>query len=508
MFASGKAADTNLPPILLGGENSITLVNPTTTPYTLTFDSSNSDNIGVGDLIIVSAIGGDTGLSATTSDFTSLHTSSTDFGATILYAVFDGTSISVSFSPLYSNRENYIIQYAWFKNVDTSNPIDTSFSLQTAAGQNQTIDPASLTTVTKNAVVVSGVIFFDGNQAISGTLPQDALSTPSNLTAIDEVTTAWEPFSGATLDNVLHSRMTYATVPTAGSFDPASYGTPAADSSIRYKYWTLALKPANPEQEATNETVFQGATAISVDDVTGTGPGVPYTENSNTTYPITIDASTTFSNGKGIGLGDFVFVAVGGYSLYSVTTSDFTSLGTSGVIPEVEYYYAIFNGTPLTLNVNKFSSNSDQPFTYHYCSIRYPDTSSPIDVTLSTQTLSASDVDGQLVVDTDSLTTNTDGAFVLNGLFAYGLGESSPSTNPPNIASYLSTPSNMDGSVEVQDSTNQTNPFGDPFKIYNALANVKVDTAGSFDPATWGTVPLATDQTIGVQAYTLAIKPA
>jgi hypothetical protein len=253
---------------------------------------------------------------------------------------------------------------------------------------------------------------------------------------------------------------------------------------------------------------FNGATAISVDDVTGTGPGVPYTENFNETYPITIDASTTFSNGKGIGLGDIVFVAVGGYSLYSVTTSDFTSLGTSGVIPEVEYYYAIFNGTALTLNVNKFSSASDQPFTYHYCSIRYPDTSSPIDVTLSTQTLGASDVDGQLVVDTDSLTTNTDGAFVLNGLFSYGLGESSPFTNPPNIASYLSTPSNMDGSVEVQDSTNQTNPFGDPFKIYNALANVKVDTAGSFDPATWGTVPLATDQYIGVQAYTLAIKPA
>jgi hypothetical protein len=266
-------------------------------------------------------------------------------------------------------------------------------------------------------------------------------------------------------------------------------------------------KATNPVQTATTETVFQGAVAVDVDDFPGTGAGVPYSDNFNTTFPLTIDANTTFSNGKGIGLGDVVFVAVGGYSIYNITTSDFTLLSTSGIVPQVFYYYAIFDGTPLTLNINKSTSNTDQPFSYHYCSIRYPDTTSPIDVTLSTQELSATTTAG-LTVDQNALTTNTDGAFVLSGLFSYNVGESDPATNPPNVVTYLSTPSNMDGGVEVQSQGNYINPFSDPYHIYNALAYAKIDTAGSFDPATWGTVTLASDQRVYVQAYTLAIKPS
>lgn len=505
MFASGKATDTKLPPILLGGSNSFVLDNDEV--YSLSIGAGNSDNIGLNDLVVVTATARQ-GLYPviTNSDYTTLfeeihegESSATTIKTGVYYAIFNG-SLDITFD--LDSDGAVLVTYYWFKNVDNTSPIDVAPVVTSASELDfdpYTIDSAAVTTLTDSAIVVNGISVFSRNGA---TLQLNA--APSNMSAVLSETHSFS--LGGSGVHRYDSVVAYASVPSAGSFDPTAFGTAeeAFGSDFVVTDYTFALKPANPVQTAANETVFQGALAVDVDDFPGTGAGVPYSENNNTTFPLTIDANTTFSNGKGIGLGDVVFVAVGAYTMYNITTSDFTALGTSTtVVPEVFYYYAIFNGTPLTLNINKFSSNTDQPFSYQYCSIRYPDTNAPIDVTLSKQEFS-----GTQSIDQNALTTNTDGAIVLSGLFAYASGESDPATNPPNVVSYLGTPTNMDGSVEVQSQGNYINPFGDPYKMYNALAHVKVDTAGSFDPATWGAIFLTSNQNVYMEAYTLAIKPS
>lgn len=482
MFASGKAADTGLPPILLGGENDINLDNET---YTFSLDTTNSDNIGLNDLVIITIHASSLYYpTITNSDYTTLaeqNTSSAtiDDGAFgIYYAVFNN-SLDITLQ----TGGKCLVHYYWFKNVDTSSPIDVTSTLNyidsTSVSNPYTVDSSSLTTATDNAVVINGVsVQARGSNS-------DSLSTPSNMITVGDATTGiWSRFSQSYVNL---SKVAYATVDSAGSFDPSSFGSWEGISTWNYDIvdYTLALKPANPQQTTTEVTAFNGGESVYVSHSDWAG---------STTYDITIDDTTTFSNGKGIGLGDIVIVGItkNGSPYPNVTTSDFTLLyepasGSGYTFPKI--YYAIYNGTDLTISATKTFSVTQIPFVYHYYSIRYPDTSSPIDVSIDVDEINSSSA-----VDHPSLTTVTDNAIVINGLFGFGVSGSS-------IVSDLSTPSNMsEAAPEAYGLT--WDGSGTQHTSYTTAAQTQKSTAGSFDPASWGT----TDST--VFSYTLAIKPA
>lgn len=340
MFASGKAADTGLPPILLGGENSINLDNET---YTFSLDTTNSDNIGLNDLVVITIHASSLYYpTITNSDYTTLaeqNTSSANIGDGafgIYYAVFNN-SLDITLG----TGGKCLVHYYWFKNVDTSSPIDVTSTLNyidsTSVSNPYTVDSSSLTTATDNAVVINGVsVQARGSNS-------DSLSTPSNMITVGDATTGiWDYFSQSYVNL---SKVAYATVDSAGSFDPSSFGSWEGISTWNYDIvdYTLALKPANPQQTTTEVTAFNGGQSVHVAHTDWPSSGY------STQYDITINANTTFSNGKTIGLGDIVVIGLvrTNNSLYTVSTSDFTNLYTEINPSNFPYYvyYAIYTGS-------------------------------------------------------------------------------------------------------------------------------------------------------------------
>ena len=249
-------------------------------------------------------------------------------------------------------------------------------------------------------------------------------------------------------------------------------------------------------------TAFNGGQSVHVAHTDWPSSGY------STQYDITIDANTTFSNGKTIGLGDIVVIGIvrTNGSLYGISTSDFTNLYTENNPSNFPYYiyYAIYTGSDLTISITKFSVATQQPFVYHYFSVRYPDTSSPIDVSIDVDSFSYINSTGSsqtLTIDHPSLTTVTDNAIIINGLLG---GTDSSSINVP---SYISTPSNMsEACPEIQGLV--WGGSGTTYNSFTAVAQTQKTTAGSFDPGTWGDVTVPAGNYVILRSYTLAIKPA
>lgn len=246
----------------------------------------------------------------------------------------------------------------------------------------------------------------------------------------------------------------------------------------------------------------------------GTSVGVPNSAyDINNEYTITIDANTVIANGRTVGLNDIVILGVcryGGTGLYDITTTDFTQLyfDESTSTFEVGIYYAIFTGSQLTLTISRFSAGSNQPFLYQLLAIRYPDSTTPIDVSINVEGFSEINTTGSAtteVIDASSLTTTTNNAVVINGILLGGKGDSGLGISPVTFSSFLDTPSNMSlAASELDFST--TGSDSNPYITYSAAAYAKVATAGAFNPATWGTVTVQPDQSVFGISYTIAIK--
>jgi hypothetical protein len=241
-----------------------------------------------------------------------------------------------------------------------------------------------------------------------------------------------------------------------------------------------------------------------------------YTLSSGRVHRITVDSSTTYSNGKTVGLGDIVVVALSRNPFETFyaepTVSGFTKIYSGNNAGNTRYayiYYGIYNGTDITIDVEKFSVATDQPFIYHMYSVRYPDTSTPFDVSLDVDEYEIiSTIAGNYTINHAALTTITDNAVIINGLIGGGSGNDSPATNPPSLETYLSLPSNMSEACAELQVAGYTGSFNDPKTHYTFVAQHKKETAGSFDPGTWGTLVLAANQDVMLRSYTLAIKPA
>lgn len=227
-------------------------------------------------------------------------------------------------------------------------------------------------------------------------------------------------------------------------------------------------------------------------------------------YDITIDADTAFNEGT-IGLGDVIIFALAGVtSANTITTTDFTSIYSSGGI---DILWGVFNGSDLTLNVNtpNESDGNNTRIVYHYYSIRYADTSSPFDVSISTNTYSYTS-NGTYSVTSPSVTTTTDNSIILSGYLLQSVGNNSPLVSPSTLTDFLGTPSNMEdatGEAGASSSTNATTNFNIT-SAFTQAAYKQQTTAGSFTPNGWGSFTLyfTPSQKVYGISYTLAIKPA
>jgi hypothetical protein len=227
-------------------------------------------------------------------------------------------------------------------------------------------------------------------------------------------------------------------------------------------------------------------------------------------YDITIDAETGFYPEGTIGLGDVIIFAVCGLTGTSVTSTDFTSIYTSG---GTLILWAVYNGSDLTLNVNtpndQYGNNTS--FHWHYYSVRYADTSSPFDVSISTTSYTKTS-NGTYSVTSPSVTTSTDNSIIFSGYLFQSVGNNSPLISPSTLSNFLDVPSNMEAATNQGFGAGAS--YGDPTLTYTNLfsqaAYKQQTTAGSFTPNGWGSFTLyfTPSQKVYGITYTLAIKPA
>ena len=227
-------------------------------------------------------------------------------------------------------------------------------------------------------------------------------------------------------------------------------------------------------------------------------------------YDITIDAETGFYPEGTIGLGDVIIFAACGLNGTSVTSTDFTSVYASGGITIL---WAVYNGSDLTLNVNtpndQYGNNTS--FHWHYYSVRYADTSSPVDVSISTNYY-AKTSNGTYSVTSPSVTTSTDNSIIFSGYLFQSVGNNSPFVSPSTLTTFLDAPSNMEAATN--EGSGSAISYGDPgyeqTRLFSQAAYKQQTTAGSFTPNGWGSVTLyytPSQKFYGI-AYSLAIKPA
>jgi hypothetical protein len=236
---------------------------------------------------------------------------------------------------------------------------------------------------------------------------------------------------------------------------------------------------------------------------------ITYLSNGNG-YDITISADTAFNEGT-IGLGDVIIFALAGvYSGNTITTTDFTSIHSS---LGRNILWGVFNGSDLTLTVNtpNDSDGNNTRIVYHYYSIRYADTSSPFDVSISTNTYSYTS-NGTYSVTSPSVTTTTDNSIILSGYLLQSVGNNSPLISPSTLTNFLGTPSNMEDATGEAGASAISNAYTN-FNVTNAYTQAaykQQTTAGSFTPNGWGSFTLyfTPSQKVYGISYTLAIKPA
>ena len=134
--------------------------------------------------------------------------------------ITDDTNIQTSVASAVADNTAYAC--AAFRGVDTSSPLDVA--VQVAYSASASINPAGVTTVTDNAVVVAAL-----SAALYNAL---SITPPAGYTSLN---------SSRSANSDAAAGLIYKEVPTAGSEDPGSFTYGDADSFTRAV--TLALRP-------------------------------------------------------------------------------------------------------------------------------------------------------------------------------------------------------------------------------------------------------------------------